>query len=155
MSSQCAGGEGWGGGDLPLWSTVSFKASDGRCCPFCPTPSPSYSDHSRPAHQQSRPIARITAKQAQRVRKQTQRRSVLLAADKINTGANTAGMILIRRLAPTAKCTDERQFHPTCFPQLRMRHENNSKPNTSSRRQNTAARAWWRPARCEPSQESG
>ena len=34
----------------PLWSTASCKASDGRrCCPFCPTLSPSYSDHSHPA----------------------------------------------------------------------------------------------------------
>lgn len=57
-------------------------------------------------------------KQAQGTRKQTQRRSVLLAADKINTGGNTAGMVLIRCLAPRAKCTDERQFHPTCFPSV-------------------------------------
>lgn len=87
--------------------------------------------------------------------KQTQRRSVRLAADKINTGAKTARMILIRCLAPTAKYTDERQFQPTCFPQFRMHHENNSKPNISNCRQNTVARAWLRPARCEPSQESG
>lgn len=117
MSSQCATGKG---GSLPLWSTVSFKASDGRWCPFCPTPSPSYSDHSRPAHQQSRPIPSVTAKQAQRMGKQTERRSVRLAADEINTSAKTARMILHKMPG-----TDDDSFTQLVFPQFRMHHENN------------------------------